>query len=153
VEVFRLTRSKYKDQLNGVGAALQGGRWNSKGTHVIYTSGNRSLSMAEVVVHISLGELPIDYFMLTIYIPDSLPIKHITEAELPTNWHRWPPTEETRKYGDQFIAQEKFPVMKVPSAITPGDFNYLINPEHSDFSKIQTLSAIPFPFSPRLLRE
>jgi len=153
VEVFRLTRSKYKDQLNGVGAALQGGRWNSQGIHVVYTSGNRSLAMAEVVVHIALGALPKDYFMLTIYIPDNIPIKHIPESELPHDWHRFPPTRETSKYGDQFILNEKFPVLKVPSAITPGDFNYLINPVHSGFSNIKTLSATPFPFSPRLLRE
>lgn len=152
MEVFRLTRLKYKDGLSGVGAALHGGRWNSKGVHIIYTSANRSLAMAEVLVHLSLGDLPSDYCMLTIYIPDHLSIQQISETELPADWHRYPPTQSTQFYGDQFIEANRYPILKVPSAVTLGDFNVLLNPQHEQYADIRILSSVSFPFSTRLLR-
>jgi len=51
MEVFRLSRAKYADQLSGYGAALKGARWNSRGVEMIYAAENRSLAMAEVLVH------------------------------------------------------------------------------------------------------
>ncbi|HRG64384.1 MAG TPA: RES family NAD+ phosphorylase, partial [Saprospiraceae bacterium] len=74
MEVFRLSRARFADQLSGVGAALKGARWNSPGVEMVYTAQNRSLAMAEVLVHLSLGMLPDDFRMLTIWIPDNLPV-------------------------------------------------------------------------------
>jgi RES domain-containing protein len=152
MEVFRLSREIHGRNLSGIGAALQGGRWNSKGTEIIYTAANRSLAMAEVVVHISIGNLPEGFMMMTIAIPDDVSMEELTEEQLPPHWNQFPPLKETKRYGDQFISAGIACVMKVPSAVTKGDFNFLINPAHPQFKKISISAFDPFPFDNRLFK-
>ena len=40
--------------------------------------------------------------------------------------------------------------MKVPSALINGEFNYLINPKHKDFSKIMIINKESFNFDARM---
>lgn len=152
MEVFRLSRKKYSYPLNGKGSAFKGGRWNSAGTELIYTSANRSLAMAEVVVHLTLAMLPEDYTMTTIFIPDNVSMRIINEKELPNNWNSFPYHLSINRYGDEFVSENKFCLLKVPSAVTKGDFNILINPGHSEFRKIKIKSREPFPFDSRIFR-
>lgn len=152
MEVFRLGRAKYADQLSGIGASLKGGRWNSRGTEIIYTALNRSLAMAEVAVHFSLSMLPRDFQMLTIHIPDNLEIFQLAASDLPTNWNSFPYNSATQKFGDELINQNKFALLKVPSAVTKGDFNMLINPAHPQFNQIFIVENEPFPFDNRIFR-
>ena len=146
--VYKLARAKYKNKLSGKGAAINGGRWNSPGTEVIYCATNRSLAMAEVVVHLTVGTLPKDYYMLDIEIPNKIKCKTIND--LPSNWNVFPHSSICRDIGDQFILENKDLILRVPSAVTQGDFNILINPSHSLFSKVNIQSARPFAFDRRL---
>lgn len=137
--------------MSGVGAALKGARWNSAGVEMVYTAGNRSLAMAEVAVHLSLGMLPDDFMMLTIEIPDKLAIKEIDTLTLPIDWKAFPFPTSTQKYGDEFVRENEFVVMQVPSVVTQGDYNYLLNPLHKDFPKIKIVDRVPFPFDARMI--
>jgi len=152
MEVFRLSREKYADTLSGAGAAIKGGRWNSIGFELIYAASNRSLAMAEVAVHFTLATLPDDYMMVTIVIPDDLPIMEITEKDLPLNWNSFPHPASTQKLGDQFILQNKYCVAKIPSVVTKGDFNFLINPNGAGFNKISISEIEKFPFDKRIFK-
>ncbi|MEP7266673.1 MAG: RES family NAD+ phosphorylase, partial [Saprospiraceae bacterium] len=126
--VFRLTKKKYPNALEGKGASLKGGRWNTAGLEVIYTAGNRSLAMAEVAVHFSIGTLPSDYLIHSIFIPDQLSLERLDTSGLPQNWNIFPYTNSTQAIGDQFLFEKKHCILQVPSSVTPGDFNFLINP-------------------------
>lgn len=150
--VYRLARKKYAQELSGKGAALFGARWNSKGVELIYTSANRSLSMAEVVVHLTLATMPSDYQMISIEIPDYISIKEINESSLPEDWNVFPHQSSTQHIGDDFVAKKEACILKVPSAVTKGDFNILINPNHPDFEKIKIKNVEPFPFDRRLFK-
>ena len=150
MRVFRLSREKYKDSLSGFGAALNGQRWNSKGTEVIYTAQSRALATAEVAVHLSLGLLPRDYFMVEIDIPDSVMIAEVNLNELPQGWDAVPAGPFTRMFGDSFVFENKYAVLRVPSVVVSGDFNFVINPYHPDFQKISIVKTSPFPFDARL---
>lgn len=152
MEVFRLSREQYADTLSGAGAAIKGGRWNSIGFELIYAASNRSLAMAEVAVHFTMATLPEDYMMVTIVIPNSLKIKEIDESELPRNWNLFPHPSSTQKLGDQFILEGKFCIAKIPSVVTKGDFNYLINPNHKDFKRLMISETEKFPFDKRIFR-
>lgn len=152
MEVFRLSRAKYADQLSGFGAALKGARWNSRGTEIIYTAYNRSLAMAEVAVHFSLSMLPRDFRMLTIHIPDDLAILHLPPSDLPESWNTFPYSSLTQKLGDELVIQNKFALLKVPSAVTKGDFNLLLNPIHPEFKRIFIVDNEPFPFDNRIFK-
>lgn len=142
----------YAQPLSGKGAAIKGARWNSPGVEMIYTAENRSLAMAEVAVHFTFATCPSDYVLITIEIPDAIKITTIPESKLPLNWKSFPHPVATQKIVDQFINEGKHAAVRMPSIITKGDFNILINPLHPDFKKIKILSVEPFPFDKRLLK-
>lgn len=152
MEVYRLSREIFSDNLSGKGAALKGARWNSIGVEMVYTAANRSLAMAEVAVHLSLAALPTDFMMLTIYIPDDIASKKLSATDLPPHWNAFPHFRETQKIGDAFLAENTYCILHVPSAVTQGDFNVLINPYHIDFARIRIIDKVPFPFDKRIFR-
>lgn len=152
MEVFRLARKKYPIELSGKGASISGARWNSKGTEIIYCAQNRALAMAEGLVHLSLAALPNDFVMLTIDIPDDIFIEALDFKELNIDWNVFPCTFETPLLGDNFIRRNEACVLKVPSAVVKGDFNFLINPYHVDFYKIKIIEQVDFPFDKRIFK-
>ena len=149
--VYRLSREKYKDELSGYGASLNGQRWNSKGTEVVYTAQNRALANSEVAVHISLGILPKDYYMVEIEIPSSVKLYEIQKSDLPSGWNSIPCQPISQIIGDKFVEENIYAVLKVPSAVVKGEFNFILNPKHKDFKKIKITNTEPFPFDPRYL--
>ncbi len=151
MSVYRLCKCRYARDLSGRGAEMAGGRWNSKGTPVLYTAGSRALSTVEIAVHTPLGNIPKDYCMVILQLPD-VPVQEIDPSSLPEDWRSLPPSASTRKRGDRFIAEGKELILKVPSAVVEGDFNYLINPRHKEASKIKILSVTPFSFDKRLFQ-
>jgi RES domain-containing protein len=152
MEVYRLSRERFARQLSGKGAALRGARWNSAGVEVIYVATNRSLAMAEVAVHLSLATLPNDYRMVTLMIPDEVRIKKLSAADLPNNWNQFPHPQSTQQIGDKFVTDNKYAILRVPSAVTKGDYNLLINPAHPDFKKIKIKGVEKFPFDRRIFQ-
>lgn len=150
MNVFRLSRKQFASNLSGKGASIKGARWNSIGVELIYTSANRSLAMAEVMVHFSLSTLPSGFVMLTIFVPDNIAMQKLEIKSLPLNWNSFPHPSDTQQIGDKFVNDNKFCVLKIPSVVTKGDYNFLINPGHKDFKKIKILSVEDFPFDQRI---
>jgi RES domain-containing protein len=148
--VFRLSKSKFADDLSGKGAEKSGGRWNSKGTAMVYTSESRALCTTEIAVHTPLGNLPLDYKLITIEIPDSIGVQELSIPDLPADWKSIPHAHTTQKIGDKFISEGILPVLKVPSAVVQDEFNYLFNPTHLESQKIKVKAIEPFNFDERL---
>lgn len=148
MQIYRLSKKKYSSELSGVGAALSNNRWNSKGTEMIYTAQSRALAMAEVLVHLDTYALDISYMMLSITLPDHIAIWTLDKAK--KDWNLFPNLVNTQKIGDHFIHENKYAVARVPSAVVKGDYNYLINPHHSDFKYIILEKVTPFLFDNRL---
>lgn len=118
MRVVRVCRAKYPD-LDGKGAALSGGRWNSKRTHIVYTSSCGALSVLEYRVHTRVD--PGDLVIFTIEIPDRLAIEKAT----------WMPDLDTaRRFGDFWVRSNRSPILAVPSVVVPNQINYLLNPQH-----------------------
>ena len=148
--VFRLSRSKYAKDISGKGAEQSGGRWNSKGIALLYTSESRALSTTEIAVHTSLGNIPLDYEIISIEIPDNIKIQELVATELSDDWKSFPHSHSTQEIGDKFVITGRFLVIKVPSAAVQGEYNYLISPNHKDFNRIHIKSIEPFNFDGRL---
>jgi len=149
--VYRLAHFKYRNDLSGKGAELAGGRWNSKGLALLYTGENIALCAAEVAVHIPFGIMP-DYYVLQFIQLPKTKIETIKTNTLPKDWMKIPYLSETKTIGDGFVKKEKSLVLKVPSAVIPYEFNYLINPNHSKFKSIELLETKPFEFDTRLFK-
>ncbi|HUH75544.1 MAG TPA: RES family NAD+ phosphorylase [Chitinophagales bacterium] len=152
MKVYRLSRRRFSFELSGKGASKFGNRWNSKGVEIVYTADSRALAMAEVAVHLTIATLPKEYVMMVIEIPDALQIEEINISELQEAWNNFPGLKETQNIGDQFIENKISCVLKVPSAVVKGDFNYLINPYHTDFKKIKIEEVADFPFDRRMFK-
>ncbi len=106
--------------------------------------------MAEVAVHFTLATLPDDYMMILISVPDDMEAKEISESALPANWKDFPHPASTQKFGDDFASENKYCLLKVPSVVTKGDFNFLINPNHKEFNRIEIIQIEKFPFDKRI---
>ena len=148
--VYRLSREEYKNDISGKGAEIAGGRWNSKGVALLYTCANRALCTTEIAVHVPLGITPRDYFLMTIEIPGHSKMLEVVPKDLPENWAGFPHPRFTKEFGDNFVKQNDLLVLKVPSAVVQGEFNYLINPKHPNFKKVRIVDSEPFKFDKRL---
>lgn len=148
--VYRLAKQTYSNDLSGKGAELSGGRWNSRGTPMIYTSQSRALCTAEIAVHTGLGILPQNFRLIQIEIPVDIEYEQVEISKLPADWAIFPPTHFTQKLGDNFISAKKILVLKVPSAVVQGDWNYLINPLHQHISLIKIIGVEEYSFDKRL---
>lgn len=148
--VYRLSKSKFASDLSGRGAEKAGGRWNSKGTAMVYTSASRALCTTEIAVHTPLGNLPLDYLLVTIEIPDTITILELPLTELPRDWKSIPQAHSTQLIGDNFVAQGLYAVLKVPSVVVQDEYNFLLNPHHPAASGIVIRGIEPFNFDERL---
>src|SRR5690349_5070206 len=108
--VFRLCKSEFANDLSGKGAETSGGRWNSKGTPLIYTSESRALCTAEIAVHTPLGNIPTGYLLVTLEFPDNFKILQISQKDLPADWRTFPHPHSTQLTGDAFVKKNEFPV-------------------------------------------
>lgn len=149
MRVYRLAKKKYCKDLSGVGAELNGGRWNSVGTRMVYTSSSRALACLEVAVHLKLNREPKKYYIITLEISENL----ITRLD-PTflkgrKWDEYPPIGFTQKLGDDFIMKNENAVLQVPSAVVEDEYNYLFNPMREDFHTISIKDVQPFRWDKR----
>jgi RES domain-containing protein len=149
--VYRLSKGKYQLDLSGKGAELYGGRWNSKGVAMLYTSQSRALAFAEVAIHIPVGIVPKDYFLIAVKVPATASILQLADTAMPAGWRSNPPSNSTQKIGDQFIVEANYLILQVPSAVVPGDFNFLINPNHSEAKEVTIDHVEPFEFDSRFV--
>ena len=148
--VYRLSKAQYAQDLSGKGAELVGGRWNSRGNAMLYTSQSIALCVTEIAVHVPLGILPKDYQMIHIEIPDE---DLLEMKRLPKDWQSFPHSNSTQMIGDKFLKEHKHLVFKVPSAAVQGEFNFLINPRHKNFNQIKIVKIEDFNFDERLFRK
>lgn len=147
--VYRLTNSKYKDDLSGYGAFLFGGRWNSKQTYALYATEHISLAVLEIVVNFDRIASPLkpSYHLLEIELPDD--VASVSAKHMPKDWRN--DYEYTRFIGDQFLNTKSHLSLKMPSAVIPEEHNFLINPSHPEFTKIKVVGQQEYGFDERLL--
>ncbi len=126
------------------------GRWNTAGVPLVYAAESRSLASLEMLVHAEDTRLlaAIRWAAIPVEIEDSL--IHVP-ATLPDNWWRTPPMNSIRKLGVAWVEEARTPVMRVPSAVTRGEFNYLLNPRHPDIARLKIGTATRFAFDSRAL--
>lgn len=152
VTAWRLFKTKHvATAFTGEGARLYGGRWNSKGTAVVYTAGTASLAALELLVHLSSHQILESYVLCSVTFDEAL-VEQISPSDLPRGWQSDPAPLELRQVGDAWIATGAAAVLRVPSAIISNEFNYLLNPAHPDFDQVDIGPARPFRFDRRLVK-
>jgi RES domain-containing protein len=147
---WRISKERHSaTAFSGEGARLSGGRWNSRGIPVVYTSSTYSLAVLETLVHVN-PSMPFKYVAIRIEFDNAL-LETILAKALPAGWRVEPPPPTSKALGDVWVLKVRSAVLALPSVIIPGESNYLLNPAHPDFSKISIGKPEPFAFDPRLL--
>lgn len=147
--VFRIISKKYANDLSGTGAAIFGGRWNRKGSPVLYTGESKEIALLEIIVHTPPMLVP-DLDILTLEIPDNS-ITEITTKDLPKNWTDYPAPSILARMGEDWIKASKTMALKVPSCIIHSANNYILNCRHIDYKKVKLIEHKDFHFDSRLI--
>jgi RES domain-containing protein len=140
-----------EEMLSGEGAYLYGGRWNSKGTRLVYLGSSKAQSAMELLVHLDKSSVIGTYHSLQVNFPDDL-VSHIDPDELPNNWSDASMASSVMAVGDSWVRDQGSVILRVPSAAVMGETNYLFNPEHPDAGKITVGEIELFDFDPRVVK-
>ncbi len=151
VTTYRIFKSKHSTSWHdGEGAFRYGGRWNSRGTRLLYTSGSLSLAAVEMLVNLNSEELLYSYSYATVEFDESLILPVEKFRKLTANWNASPPPIDVQRIGDDWAMSARSPVLKVPSAAIPIESNYLINIGHEQFTSFRLGMPTAFTFDSRL---
>ena len=151
VSAWRIVRaSRANTAFTGEGPWRYGGRWNSPGVHVVYVSEHQSTAAFEVFANRVPFILEEKYKAFHVEWADNL-TEIFPAKKLPADWRISPPPAEVMEIGDRWVQERRSAVLALPSAISPDDRNFLLNPEHTDFKRIRIHPPINFDFDPRLL--
>lgn len=149
MRLYRIAQDRYP-VLDGGGAKLSGGRWNSVGLPVVYTSSTRALAALEKLVWVDPEDLPANLRLFEINVPEGVRTDTLSPRALPPNW-RQAGDLACRAVGDSWLTTGGGLLLEVPSAIIPEESNYLINPIHRDIAAVQVTHVREFIFDARLL--
>ena len=145
--IWRLVRPHYAPGLDGEGARLAGGRWNSAGRPAVYAASTLSLAVLEAFVHLPRSQRAPDALpsmrMICLSLPSAAVLTVEDETE-PRDMAR------TRAFGDRWLEEQRSLALEVPSVVVPVDRNVVLNPRHPDMKKVALVSDREFRFDPRL---
>ena len=149
--LYRLTKTRYLlSAWSGLGAKEAGGRWNSIGTAMVYLSEAASLAMLETLVHLNAPQLLDSFTLLSIDVPDDQVMTFDT-AMLPPEWADEDAPAILAQYGDSWVTGAQSVALRIPSALSPVEYNFLLNPAHPAAPELmQSVRTIPFSFDSRL---
>ncbi len=147
--VYRITKRNRASDISGTGAALNPGRWNIKGTPVLYTGESKEIALLENIVHIPPMMTP-KLDILTIDIPNDS-ITQFEIEDLPVNRAQFPAPTILSEIGQKWIEDGSTIALKVPSCIIHSSYNIILNPSHNDYyAMVKITDQRPFYFDSRL---
>lgn len=150
--MWRLCAARYAaTAYDGEGAKLYGGRWSPVGLPLAYTAESRALAVLEVLANVEEPErlMAVSWVFVPAEIPNDLFEK---PARFPDSWRQFPHSLATQEFGAAWVRAARSVALRVPSAVVPGEFNYLINPAHPEFRHVKIGQPEPFSFDVRLGR-
>lgn len=119
---------------------------------MVYLAGSLSLAALEVLANLDDTALLCGYASIQVTF-DSRLSKEWGIDSLPRDWNDIPPATSTRTFGTAWVNSAVSCLLSVPSAIIPGESNYLLNPLHPDIRKVQIGRPNEFEWDRRLSRK
>lgn len=147
------TRKYLAIDLSGGGAADRPGRWNDDKEPVVYSAPTIAMAVLETAAHVDDFGLPLNRYLVDIDVPDDVwaQREEIDIAKLPLTWAAIPAGRASVKVGSNWLSSLKSPILMVPSVIVPEEWVSLINPKHSEASRITAKVVRLFEYN-RLIR-
>ena len=139
--VYRVVRHMVRELLDGPG---RDGRWCSSGRKVMYTSSSVALACLENVVRRSGSGFSSDFQTIFYEIHDNIKIEEVPVKTLNESWRLRNSFSYCQAIGNKWFDKKDSLVLKVPSAIIPGEFNFVIKATSPEIGRIQIKSNKPF---------
>jgi RES domain-containing protein len=148
--VYRISKVAYP-VFDGMGAALEGGRWNSPGRAVVYGSEALSGSLLEILVHAGrLLKLPGRHHYARAFVPEDVAVEVVTGEEV-AGWDE-DPSPTAAAFGDRWYDERRTAILRVPAvSARPFGTHLLLNPTHPGFGRIRIEAPVPIEWDARLL--
>ena len=143
--------SNYADLL-GTGGMAASARWHTAGKPVVYLAESPSSALLEILVHLEVDEQhrPDRYQLLKVEVDDRVSTQELSLADLPPSWDG--DEQITQLIGDKWLGESASALLRVPSAITPETWNWVLNPRHPDANKVTIIAKGKHPYDRRLFR-
>src|SRR5215211_1972397 len=139
------------EDLAGVGAARSGGRWNRKGTRMVYASASRALACLETLAHLGSGDLPLNRYLVAISLADAdWADRTVFDPASHVGWDAEPPGSVSLDWGTKWVAGSSSLLAEVPSVIVPEEPNFLINSRHPDAGRLGARKIRKWAYDARL---
>ena len=135
--------------LDGGGARLYGGRWNSPGIAAVYLAESRALAALEVLVHAPREALPLEWVVIELEVPDAL-ISLAPLSKLPPEWRLQPSSRNAQSFGTRWLQDDENLALLLPSVVIPEEQSLLVNPSNSHMRDLKPGKPRRFRFDSRL---
>ena len=135
--------------LDGEGARLYGGRWNSPGVAAVYLAESRALAALEILVHAPREALLLKWIVIELEVPESL-IDQVPSSKLPESWQLQPSSKQAQTFGTRWLRDYQNLSLLLPSVVIPQEHSLLLNPLNPHMRDLKPGKPKPFSFDPRL---
>lgn len=150
ITTWRICAPRYANSAySGEGARIYGGRWNSKGRAVVYSSESISLAVLEQLVHVE-DPTVLDAFVVVSATLDEGSVETVELSSLPDDWRAYPAPSSLKEIGDKWLSETRSLALRVPSVTVRGQWNYLLNPAHPAFVSVEVSEPEPLDLDPRI---
>ncbi len=147
---YRIVQEQWSTAaLNGEGARLYGGRWNSPGVAAVYLAESRALAALEILVHAPREVLRLKWVLIELEVPDSL-IDEVPPSKLPANWQLQPSSKQAQTFGTYWLRDYRNLSLLLPSVVIPEEKSLLLNPLDPAMRDLKPAKPRPFSFDLRL---
>jgi len=149
MDAWRLCSPRFRaSAMSGEGARLSPGRWNARGTRMVYCG--TTLSLAVLEMQVQAGDMLPIYDAFKLHVPDGF-VTRVEVGQLRDGWRD--DVEATRQIGESWVEQQTSVGLLVPSSVVPQEMNLLLNPLHPDFGRVSWGAPSRFQIDPRLFKE
>lgn len=148
---YRIVQEQWSaGAMDGEGARLYGGRWNSPGVAAVYLAESRALAALEILVHAPREALLLKWIVIELEVPDSL-VDQASLSELPASWRMQPSSHQAQVFGTRWLRDFGNLALQVPSVVIPEEFSLLVNPRHPAMRDLKPGVPERFSFDSRLI--
>lgn len=148
--LWRLYRARHGAGLDGIGGLVADGRWHRLGERVVYFGASAAIVVLERLAHTDPDLLPDDLRLGRFELPEPVLETRVEElVALAPDWQR--DENSTRTIARQWRRQASSFLLRVPSAVLPEEFNFVLNPEHPGAKGVRLVRERRFTFDARLI--
>ncbi|HDZ55042.1 MAG TPA: RES domain-containing protein [Pseudomonas xinjiangensis] len=149
---WRIAKEKRAQDLSGIGAALEGSRWNEEELPAVYMGLSPAICCLETFVHqAGVPKIPMKISCFT--LPDDPSLYwEPTKDELPKGWDSLPADRPSADFGSAWLHEGKHLGLIVPSVVLPLERNVVLNPAHPAIRDVKIKDVFDFRYDDRMFQ-